>query len=89
MRNEKTTGVLYAVTAYILWRILPVYWKFISSVSSIEILSNRIVWAFVCTILIIIVTKQWNKLKFIAKDKKQVFYMGRTNSIFFFTNEFS
>lgn len=75
MRNEKTTGVLYAVTAYMLWGILPVYWKFISSVSSIEILSNRIVWAFVFTILIIIVTKQWNELKFIAKDKKQMFYI--------------
>lgn len=75
MNNEKTTGVLYAVMAYILWGILPVYWKFISSVSSIEILSNRIVWAFVFTILIIIVTKQWNELKFIAKDKKQMFYI--------------
>jgi chloramphenicol-sensitive protein RarD len=75
MRNEKTTGVLYAVTAYVLWGILPVYWKFVGSVSSIEILSNRIVWAFVFTILIIIVTKQWNELKFIAKDKKQMFYI--------------
>ena len=75
MRNEKTTGVIYAVTAYILWGILPVYWKFISSVSSIEILSNRIVWAFVFTILIIIVTKQWSELKLIAKDKKQMFYI--------------
>ncbi|OPJ61356.1 EamA family transporter RarD [Clostridium chromiireducens] len=75
MRNEKTTGVIYAVTAYILWGILPVYWKFISSVSSIEILSNRIVWAFVFTILIIMVTKQWSELKLIAKDKKQMFYI--------------
>lgn len=38
MRNEKTTGVLDAVTAYILWGILPLYWKSISSISSIEIL---------------------------------------------------
>ncbi|RII32914.1 EamA family transporter RarD [Clostridium chromiireducens] len=75
MRNDKTTGVIYAVTAYILWGILPVYWKFISSVSSIEILSNRIVWAFVFTILIIMVTKQWSELKLIAKDKKQMFYI--------------
>lgn len=75
MHNEKTAGVLYAVTAYILWGILPVYWKLINSVSSIEILSNRIVWAFVFTILIILVTKQWNELKFIAKDKEQMFYI--------------
>jgi len=75
MHNEKTKGVLYAVTAYILWGILPIYWKLINSVSSIEILSNRIVWAFVFTILIIVVTKQWSELKIIAKDKKQMFYI--------------
>ncbi|MBC2458458.1 EamA family transporter RarD [Clostridium beijerinckii] len=73
MRNEKTFGVLYAVSAYVLWGILPIYWKFVDSVSPMEILCNRIVWAFIFTILIIIVTKQWNELKFIVKDKKQMF----------------
>lgn len=72
MRNEKTMGVIYAVVAYTLWGVLPVYWKLIDSVFSMEILSNRIVWAFVFTIVIIGVTKQWEELKLIAKDKKQM-----------------
>lgn len=75
MRNEKTIGVIYAVAAYILWGILPLYWKLINSVFSIEILSNRIVWAFAFTIVIIGVTKQWEELKRIAKDKKQLIYI--------------
>lgn len=75
MRNEKTIGVIYAVAAYTLWGILPLYWKLISSVFSIEILSNRIVWSFVFTIAIIGVTKQWEELKHIAKDKKQMIYI--------------
>ena len=72
MNNEKNLGILYAVIAYIMWGILPLYWKCVESVSSIEILSNRIVWAFVFTILIIATTKQWNELKCIFKDKKQI-----------------
>ncbi len=75
MRNEKTIGVIYAVAAYTLWGILPIYWKLINSVFSIEILSNRIVWAFVFTIIIIGVTRQWNELRRIAKDKKQMIYI--------------
>lgn len=75
MNNQKTAGVIYAVTAYTLWGILPIYWKLIDSVSSIEILSNRIVWAFVFTVLIIAVTKRWDELKCIVKDKKQMFYI--------------
>lgn len=75
MCNEKTKGVIYAVAAYALWGVLPVYWKLIDSVFSMEILSNRIVWAFVFTIIIIGVTKQWEELKLIAKDKKQMLYI--------------
>lgn len=73
MRNERNCGVIYAVTAYTLWGGLPIYWKLINSVFSIEILANRIVWAFVFTIAIVAVTKQWKELKEIAKDKKQIF----------------
>jgi len=73
MRNEKTFGVVCAVLAYTLWGILPIYWKLIDSVFSMEILANRIVWAFVFTIIIIAVTKQWEELKSISKDKKQMF----------------
>lgn len=75
MHNEKTAGVIYAIAAYALWGILPVYWKLINSVASLEILSNRIVWAFVFTIFIIAVTKQWNELKRITKDKRQIFFI--------------
>jgi chloramphenicol-sensitive protein RarD len=75
MRNEKKMGVIYAVAAYTLWGVLPVYWKLIDSVFSMEILSNRIVWAFVFTIVIVGVTKQWEALKLIAKDKKQMLHI--------------
>lgn len=75
MQNKKTSGILYAVAAYSLWGILPIYWRLITSVFPIEILSNRIVWAFVFTIAIITVTKQWDELKNISKDKKQILYI--------------
>lgn len=75
MRNEKTVGVVYAVAAYTLWGVLTIYWKLIDSVFPIEILSNRIVWAFVFTVAIIAATKQWGELKRIAKDKKQMTYI--------------
>lgn len=75
MRNEKNIGVIYAVIAYTLWGVLPLYWKLVDSVFSMEILANRIVWAFAFTIIIIGVTKQWEELKCIVKNKKQRFYI--------------
>ncbi len=75
MRNKGIYGVIYAVSAYILWGILPIYWKLINSVAAIEILSHRILWAFVFTIIIIAAAKEWKALKLIMKDKKQMFYI--------------
>lgn len=75
MRSERTSGVLYAVAAYILWGILPIYWKLIDSVFSIEILSHRILWAFVFTMGIIATTREWKALKLIMKDKQQMMYI--------------
>lgn len=73
MQKEKTAGIVCAVAAYGLWGILPIYWKLINNVFSIEILSNRIVWAFVFMALIIAVTRQWTELKEMVKDRKQMF----------------
>ncbi|APM40040.1 EamA family transporter RarD [Clostridium kluyveri] len=75
MNNQKTIGVIYAAAAYTLWGILPVYWKMIDSVFSMEILANRIVWALVFMILIITVTKKWDELKRIVKYKGQMLYI--------------
>jgi chloramphenicol-sensitive protein RarD len=72
MRNEKTIGGICVVAAYTLWGILPVYWKLLDRVFSVEILANRIVWAFVFTIIVIVATKQFQQLKCLIKDKKQM-----------------
>ena len=75
MNNQKVAGVLYVVVAYTLWGILPVYWKLIDSIFSIEILANRILWALVLMALMAAVTKQWGEVKLIVKNKKQMLYI--------------
>ena len=38
-------GVVYGLAAYLVWGVLPVFWKLLSSVSAIEIVAHRIVWS--------------------------------------------
>ena len=56
MGKEKS-GVLLAIFAYLIWGILPVYWKSIDNVPSAEILVSRVVWAFISTLLLILLLK--------------------------------
>ncbi|MCE5286452.1 MAG: EamA family transporter RarD [Pelosinus sp.] len=58
--NKTTTfsGIISAAGAYILWGILPIYWKIVSFVAASEILAHRIIWSFVFMVLVILVLKQ-------------------------------
>jgi len=52
-------GVLYALLAYILWGIYPIYWKQIQKVPATEILAHRFVWSFLFLGLVLLVLKEW------------------------------
>ena len=47
--------ILYALGAYVLWGILPIYWKLIGGVSAFEILATALYLSMIFMILIIVV----------------------------------
>ena len=68
MGKEKS-GVLLAIFAYLIWGILPVYWKSIDNVPSAEILVSRVVWAFISTLLLILLLKNG---RYLFEDLKKL-----------------
>lgn len=68
--TEFKKGILYALGAYVLWGILPIYWKLIGGVSAFEILAYRIVLSMIFMILIIVVLKKSQTFK---RDLKHLF----------------
>ncbi len=76
MENYKQ-GIFFGLAAYVLWGILPVYWKALELVSSFEILSSRFMWSCVFVFLLIIFQKKW---LFFAKEVKQVFSNVKTGA---------
>jgi len=65
-------GVLYGIGAYVLWGILPIYWKFIQDVPALEIVSHRVIWSFVFVISVVILKNNWHEFNLISKQKKLV-----------------
>lgn len=55
-------GALWVFAAYVMWGFMPIYWKTLHHVSSEEILVNRIIWAFLLTVLALLVAGQGKKL---------------------------
>lgn len=76
MENYKQ-GIFFGLAAYLLWGILPVYWKALELVSPFEILSSRFMWSCVFVFLLIIFQKKW---PLFAKEVKQVFSNVKTGA---------
>jgi chloramphenicol-sensitive protein RarD len=62
LQTEKS-GVLWAIGSYLIWGIMPVYWKSLVHVASAEILVSRVVWAFIMTLLVVLLMKNGRHLK--------------------------
>ena len=45
--DERARGVAYAVSTYLAWGLLPVYFKALRPVPAVEVLAHRVVWSLV------------------------------------------
>lgn len=57
MSNEYKKGIFFALGAYVLWGILPIYWELIDQIGAFEILAFRIIFSAIFMVLILIVGK--------------------------------
>ncbi|KAF0994983.1 EamA family transporter RarD [Geobacillus sp. TFV-3] len=56
--SEEKQGILYTAVSYLLWGVLPLYWKLLEARSALEILAHRIVWSFVFMAILLAATGQ-------------------------------
>lgn len=74
MKGQRN-GVLFAASAYVIWGFIPIYWKNLDHVSSMEILVSRIVWAFIFTLVVVLFMKQGPHL---LRDMKTLWQSQRS-----------
>jgi chloramphenicol-sensitive protein RarD len=55
-------GIALGVGAYVIWGVLPIFWKALESVDSVEILAHRIVWSVVFLAVIVTVRRSWGQV---------------------------
>jgi len=70
--KDGSAGVIYAIAAYTLWGILPLYWKAMKQIPSGEILAHRIFWSFLLLIGIVVISKKWGNFKKVFSSFRSV-----------------
>lgn len=75
-KNEQKLGIIYASFSYLVWGILPIYWKWLKAVNSDEILASRIFWSFVFMLIVLLFSRKigefFQVLKSFRQNKKQL-----------------
>ena len=57
--DEQKEGAVYAAISYMMWGIVPIYWKFLQGVGAVEILAQRVFWSFVFMMVLLVFMKKW------------------------------
>ena len=74
------SGFFGAITACLMWGILPIYWKMMQDVSSTEIIAHRILWSFVFMAGLCFALRKKsniiNELKIVLKDRYKLFLIA-------------
>jgi chloramphenicol-sensitive protein RarD len=72
MNRDYAVGIGYAVLAYSLWGVLPLYWKQLEHLPSLEILAHRVIWSFVFVMLLLLGKGYGKQLKSLLSGRKVI-----------------
>jgi len=79
--TETKSGVGYALLAYLSWGFLPIYWKFLNTVPSMEILTHRMVWSVFFLLGLLAVQKRLGELRQLFHSPKYIFMLFGTAAL--------
>lgn len=75
MDNNYRLGIFYGLGAYLLWGVLPIYWKLLQHVEAMEILASRFLWSAVFVFFLLLAT---GKLNIFMQETKAIFSTKKT-----------
>lgn len=74
-------GIAYASAAYLLWGVLPVYFKTLQQVGALEILGHRIVWSLAVCALLLLVLGRWQWLAELRRQPRVLLWFATSSAL--------
>jgi chloramphenicol-sensitive protein RarD len=65
------SGAFFALAAYVLWGVLPAYWKALAHVPTPDVLAHRVLWSLAFTSLVVIAARRLPELVGVLRDPKR------------------
>jgi chloramphenicol-sensitive protein RarD len=86
MRSEESqrtrAGFAYALGAYLAWGFVPAYFKLLTHVPPVLVLSHRIVWSVLFLAILLTAQRKWNEVRAAIQSKRTLLALiGSTTAI--------
>jgi chloramphenicol-sensitive protein RarD len=75
--------LIYAISAYVLWGILPIYFLSLVPASAFEIVAWRVLFSLVFCAILLTVTRKWRAFAALMTNKRVVFTMGLAGALIY------
>lgn len=70
--KPKASGAIAALSAYLAWGLLPLFWKLFGSVAPEQVLDHRIVWSAALTCLWLSISRKLKNVASVLKDPRRL-----------------
>lgn len=75
-QRRTTVGIGFAVSAYVLWGFLPLYFAALAPAGAIEVVAWRVLLSLVFCAALLTLTRGWQALRVITRDLRTMLIMG-------------
>ena len=69
MRNK---GPFFVLLCYLMWGVLPIFWKTLAAVDSFYVLTCRVVWSMVFLAVILAVQRRFHVVRAVVANRKEL-----------------
>jgi len=77
--NKYGSGISYGVGAYVIWGLLPIYWRALDRASAYEILAHRAIWSLFACLLFLTYQKQLKEVARLIRDRRTFALLALTS----------
>lgn len=70
------SGIIFAVTAYVLWGFLPAYFLILAPAGAVEIVAWRILFSLVFCAILLSIGRRWQSVRAVFYDRRMLFGLG-------------
>jgi chloramphenicol-sensitive protein RarD len=73
---EERRGLVYGISAYLLWGLFPLYWPLLKPASAIEILAHRMLWSLAFVVILLWHGRGFPRVRAVLADREKRTLLG-------------